>query len=123
MTFATAVPSAVLDSRRNAGWDGGGSAPAAVATRSPYEHRVDLVTDVLTRSSVTGTEEARRLAIQVLHAIDHIPEHPLSRQPPYRGDGGIHRDAIPVAPVRTPPQPRCSADGHVIAPPTEGART
>ncbi len=75
MPFATAVPSAILDSRRYAGWDGGGSAPSPVVARSPYENRVDLVADVLTRGSVTSAAEARRLAIQVLHAIDHIPEN------------------------------------------------
>lgn len=69
----SAAPSVVLDDHRYAGWDGSAIAPARIV-ESPYEHRVKLVSDVLTRNSVTTVAEATRLAIQVLHAIDHIPE-------------------------------------------------
>ncbi len=63
------------DSRRYAGWNGGVSAPSPmVVVDSPYEHRVKLVSEVLTRNSLTSASEARRLAIDVLQAIDHIPE-------------------------------------------------
>lgn len=50
------------------------SAPATSAVRTPYEKRVALVVDVLTRNSITTVGEASRLAIQVLAALDHIPE-------------------------------------------------
>lgn len=50
------------------------AAPAMIAVQSPYERRVALVADVLTRNSVTSAAEATRLAVRVLHAIDHIPE-------------------------------------------------
>ncbi len=72
MESATATP-ATLDNRY-AGWNGGVSAPGPVTIESPYEHRVKLVSEVLTRNSITTAAEATRLAIQVLHAIDHIPE-------------------------------------------------
>ena len=61
-------------SRRYAGWDDGVSPGPPATVLSPYENRVTLVTDVLTRNSLTSAAEARRLAIDVLAAIDHIPE-------------------------------------------------
>jgi hypothetical protein len=70
MESATATP----DSRRYAGWEGGVSTPSPAAVESPYDHRVKLVSEVLTRNSLTSAAEARRLAIDVLQAIDHIPE-------------------------------------------------
>jgi hypothetical protein len=70
METATATP----ESRRYAGWDSGVSAGPPATVESPYEHRVKLVSDVLTRNSLTSAAEARRLAIDVLQAIDHIPE-------------------------------------------------
>lgn len=74
MESATATPTATPDSRRHAGWDGVGT-PAPTVVASPYEHRLRLVSEVLTRNSLTGAAEARRLAILVLHALDHIPEN------------------------------------------------
>ena len=50
------------------------SAPARAAVTTPYEQRVKLVIDVLTRNSITSVGEASRLAVQVLAALDHIPE-------------------------------------------------
>lgn len=41
---------------------------------SRYEHRVAFVQDVLQKNSKLGAEAAHTLAIQVVHAIDHIPE-------------------------------------------------
>ena len=71
MESATTTP----ESRRYAGWNGGVSAPSpTIVVESPYEHRVKLVSEVLTRNSLTSASEARRLAIDVLQAIDHIPE-------------------------------------------------
>jgi hypothetical protein len=65
---------ATLDANRYGGWDDGVGAPGPVTVESPYEHRVKLVSDVLTRNSLTSASEATRLAIQVLHALDHVPE-------------------------------------------------
>jgi Family of unknown function (DUF6307) len=50
--------------------------PAAggTAIRSPYENRVKLVQDTLTACSVLDHEAAGKLAVQVLHALDSIPE-------------------------------------------------
>jgi len=41
---------------------------------SRYEKRVQFVQDVLTKNSKLTDEAAHRLAIEVVHAIDHIPE-------------------------------------------------
>lgn len=43
--------------------------------RTPYERRVDLVTAVVTDHSSLKKDEAVDLAVQILHAIDHIPEN------------------------------------------------
>lgn len=50
--------------------------PAAgeTAIRSPYENRVKLVQDTLTACSALDHEAAGKLAVQVLHALDSIPE-------------------------------------------------
>ena len=50
--------------------------PAArgTAIRSPYENRVKLVQDTLTKYSALDHEAAGKLAVQVLHTLDHIPE-------------------------------------------------
>lgn len=43
---------------------------------SRYQHRVAFVQDVLQKNSALGEEAARDLAVQVVYAIDHIPEPP-----------------------------------------------
>ena len=44
------------------------------AIGSPYENRVRLVQDTLTSYSALEHEAAGKLAVQVLHALDSIPE-------------------------------------------------
>jgi Family of unknown function (DUF6307) len=41
---------------------------------SLYDQRLRLVAHALTQNSKLGEEEAAKLAVHVLHAIDHIPE-------------------------------------------------
>lgn len=41
---------------------------------SRYERRVLFVQDVLTKNSTLDDVAAHELAVQVVHAIDHIPE-------------------------------------------------
>ncbi|MGB3440895.1 MAG: DUF6307 family protein [Actinophytocola sp.] len=41
---------------------------------SRYEQRVTFVQDVLQKNSKLGDKAARDLAVQVVYAIDHIPE-------------------------------------------------
>jgi hypothetical protein len=41
---------------------------------SLYDLRVKLVQDALTKHSTLGDNAARELAVQVLDALDHIPE-------------------------------------------------
>jgi hypothetical protein len=41
---------------------------------SRYEQRVSFVQDVLAKNSTLGDDVARELAVQIVHAIDHIPE-------------------------------------------------
>lgn len=41
---------------------------------SRYERRVAFVQDVLQKNSKLGDEATHALAVQVVHAIDHIPE-------------------------------------------------
>jgi hypothetical protein len=50
--------------------------PAAreTAIRSPYENRLKLVQDTLTTYSALDHKAAGKLAVQVLHTLDHIPE-------------------------------------------------
>lgn len=43
---------------------------------SRYEQRVTLVQDVLQKNSELDDDAARELAVQVVYAIDHIPEPP-----------------------------------------------
>lgn len=42
---------------------------------SRYEQRVRFVADVLRKNSKLSDKAARELAVQVVYAIDHIPEH------------------------------------------------
>jgi hypothetical protein len=41
---------------------------------SRYERRVSFVQDVLVKNSTLGDEATRELAVQVVYALDHIPE-------------------------------------------------
>jgi len=41
---------------------------------SRYEQRVTFVQNVLKKSPALGDDAARDLAVQVVYAIDHIPE-------------------------------------------------
>lgn len=41
---------------------------------SRYEQRITFVQDVLHKNSALGEAAARDLAVQVVYAIDHIPE-------------------------------------------------
>jgi len=41
---------------------------------SRYEQRVAFVQDILQKSPALGDETARELAVQVVYAVDHIPE-------------------------------------------------
>jgi len=41
---------------------------------SRYERRITFVQDVLEKNSELGETAARDLAVQVVYAIDHIPE-------------------------------------------------
>jgi hypothetical protein len=42
--------------------------------QSPYEHRVELVTEVMIANSPLAREAAGELAVLILQALDHIPE-------------------------------------------------
>ncbi len=42
--------------------------------RTPYEHRVALVQDVLTQSTDLDEKASYALAVNVLQALDRIPE-------------------------------------------------
>lgn len=39
-----------------------------------YEQRVRLATTVIRQNSTLSEDDARKLAIQVLRAVDHVPE-------------------------------------------------
>lgn len=41
---------------------------------SRYEKRVQFVQDVLRKNSKLGDKASHDLAVEVVHAIDHIPE-------------------------------------------------
>lgn len=41
---------------------------------SRYEQRVTFVQDVLQKNSALGDDATRELAVQVVYAMDHIPE-------------------------------------------------
>ena len=43
-------------------------------TLTPYDHRVVLVKDVITAHSKLSDKAANDLAVQVLHALNSIPE-------------------------------------------------
>ena len=45
-----------------------------VAFVSRYQKRVQFVQDVLQKNSKLGDKAAHHLAVEVVHAIDHIPE-------------------------------------------------
>jgi hypothetical protein len=45
-----------------------------IAFISRYERRVSFVQEVIAKNSTLGDEVARALAVQVVYAIDHIPE-------------------------------------------------
>jgi hypothetical protein len=47
---------------------------AAVAFKSPYEIRVELVKNVVKDNTALDEKSSVALAISVLRAIDHIPE-------------------------------------------------
>jgi hypothetical protein len=47
---------------------------ADTAFISRYEQRVTFVQDVLKNNSELGDDASRELAVQVVYAIDHIPE-------------------------------------------------
>ena len=42
---------------------------------SAYERRLKMVEDVLTDRTKLGDKAARDIAVHVLRALDHIPEH------------------------------------------------
>lgn len=41
---------------------------------SGYEQRVTFIQDILQKNSKLGDKASREFAVQVVHAIDHIPE-------------------------------------------------
>jgi Family of unknown function (DUF6307) len=41
---------------------------------SRYDQRVSLVKEVIAKNSTLGDDMARELAVQVVYAIDHVPE-------------------------------------------------
>jgi Family of unknown function (DUF6307) len=47
---------------------------AQTTFRTPYEKRVELVKQTLMTSSTLDDDSAGKLAVQVLHALDSIPE-------------------------------------------------
>ncbi|MDX8034042.1 DUF6307 family protein [Lentzea sp. BCCO 10_0856] len=46
----------------------------AKAYTSAYERRLQMVQDVLSGRAELGDKAAREVAVQVLRALDHIPE-------------------------------------------------
>jgi hypothetical protein len=42
--------------------------------RTPYDLRVELVRDIITTHSKLGDKAASQLAVDVLHALNSIPE-------------------------------------------------
>jgi hypothetical protein len=46
-----------------------------VGPRTPYERRLRLVVTTIREHQSLDDESASALAVHVLHAIDHIPEH------------------------------------------------
>jgi hypothetical protein len=41
---------------------------------SPYESRLDLVVRIIEKDKKMGSKAASALAVDILHALDHIPE-------------------------------------------------
>jgi Family of unknown function (DUF6307) len=52
----------------------GNSMASPITFRSPYEIRVQLVTDTISAHSKLGNDAAGKLAVHVLHALNSIPE-------------------------------------------------
>jgi len=48
------------------------SSPTTI--RTPYDQRVELVSDIITAHSKLGDKAASELAVHVLHALNSIPE-------------------------------------------------
>lgn len=46
----------------------------SVTFRSPYDRRVDLVKDTITAHSKLKGDDARALAVEVLQALQSVPE-------------------------------------------------
>lgn len=46
----------------------------ATTLPTPYENRLKLVQDTMTKHSGLDDDAASKLAVQVLHALDSIPE-------------------------------------------------
>jgi len=42
--------------------------------RTPYDHRLDLVTETVRTHSKLGDKAASELAVHILHALNSIPE-------------------------------------------------
>ena len=42
--------------------------------RTPYLHRLDLVTEIIKTHSKLGDKAASELAVQILHELNSIPE-------------------------------------------------
>lgn len=52
-----------------------GNSMASLTTfRTPYEIRLQLVTDTISAHTKLGSDAAGKLAAQILHAINSIPE-------------------------------------------------
>ncbi|MCV7251764.1 hypothetical protein HZU40_14380 [Mycolicibacterium fluoranthenivorans] len=47
---------------------------APTTIRTPYQRRVELVKETLLTSATLDDDSAGKLAVQVLHALDTIPE-------------------------------------------------
>jgi uncharacterized protein DUF6307 len=52
----------------------GNSMTSLTTFRTPYEIRLQLVTDTISAHSKMGDEAAVKLAVHVLHALNSIPE-------------------------------------------------
>jgi hypothetical protein len=47
---------------------------SATSLKTPYDKRVQLVQDTISGNSKVGDKAASELAVQILHALDSIPE-------------------------------------------------
>ena len=52
----------------------GNSMDSRTTIRTPYEIRLQLVTDTISAHSKLGNDAAGKLAVNVLHALNSIPE-------------------------------------------------